>query len=389
MSVAEKRNIVYYRGMRENQTTPNELMYLHALRMIPEVGNRTLAVLREHFGGWEAVWHASETAIREIEGIRSETAKKALSEKRKGIDPKTEWERFLKQGITLFTPDHPLYPPLLREIPDHPETLYVRGSFDWQTLPPMIAIVGSRKHSAYGEQATLRLSEDLTRAGLLVVSGLAFGIDSIAHTAALEAGGETIAVLGNGVSDNDITPRSHFPLAQKILGHGALVSEYPPDFPVTRWTFPERDRIIAGLCLGTVVIEAPEKSGSLITAQCALDYNRDVFAIPGSIFSPYSIGTNTLIKKGAKVVTGIQDILEELTSENIFPLHSSENQKQSTNLAEEEKTLLASLSHEPLHIDAIIKKTKFPAPVVSSFLALLEIKGLAKNVGGMHYIRVS
>jgi DNA processing protein len=226
-------------------------------------------------------------------------------------------------------------------------------------------------------------------AGIVVVSGMAFGIDSVAHRGALVAGGETIAVLGGGIDDRTIAPVSHFQLAHNIMEHGALVSEYPPGTGASQGSFPMRDRIIAGLCLGTIVIEAPEKSGSLITAQCALDYNREVFAVPGSILSPYSIGTNALIKRGAKMVTGITDILEELRPEIFTP---SPDQEPAPGiipgLSPEEQKVFSTLTHEPLHIDKIIKTTGLETKNISSLLSVLEIKGLAKNLGGMHYVRM-
>lgn len=172
------------------------------------------------------------------------------------------------------------------------------------------------------------------------------------------------------------------------MGHGAVISEYYPRLEGNKWSFPARNRIIAGMTLGTVVIEAADGSGSLITAQCALEYNREVFAVPGSIFSPYSVGTNALIKRGAKLVTGVQDILEEL-NETTLPLSKQQTPTRDIpGLSKEERTLLSALTHEPLHVDKIIKATTLETANVSSILSLLEIKGLAKNVGGMHYIRI-
>lgn len=365
----------------------NEHVFRHAFLSIPNVGSGTLRLLTNHFGSVEAAWSASPEALRTLPKITPEK-KGALIKGRGVVNPQVAWEQLLATGITLLIPDDHEYPSLLREIPDRPETLYVEGNFDWTKNVPMVAIVGSRKFTAYGEQVATKLAEDLTRAGLLVVSGLAFGIDSVSHEAAMEAGGETIAVLGSGL--RNISPTSHIPLAKKIMGHGAVVSEYPPAMIGGNWTFPERNRIIAGLTLGTVVIEAAEGSGSLITANCALDYNRDVFAVPGSIFSPYSIGTNTLIKRGAKMVTGVSDILEELEQEqlNLFP-EKEDSSAKVAGLSAEEQKVLALLTHEPLHVDKIIKATTLGTAEVSSLLSLLEIRGLAKNVGAMHYIKVA
>ena len=363
----------------------NNHKYAHAFLSIPNIGSGTLRTLAAHFGSMEKAWFASPEEIGGVPKMRPEK-KEALIAGRKSINPEEIWKKFLTQEIKLLLPEDPEFPDLLREIPDPPYTLYIEGNFDWAKQTPMVAIVGSRKFTAYGEQVAARLSEDLTRAGIVVVSGLAFGIDSVAHEAALEANGETIAVLGSGIQS--ISPASHIPHAKKIMGHGAVISEYPPTLGGGKWTFAERNRIIAGMTLGTIVIEAAEKSGSLITAQCALEYNREVFAVPGSVFSPYSIGTNNLIKRGAKVVTGLQDILEELSQENLFSSQEKEREeKEVTGLSPEEQKILSLLSHEPLHIDKIIKATTLQTAAASSLLALLEIKGLAKNVGGMHYVR--
>lgn len=379
MSVAEKRNIVYYRRMTDNN------QYAHAFLHIENIGSETLKTLATHFGTLKSAWLAGAEEIQALPKIH-QRKKDVLIAGRKNIDPEKEWATFLTQGRMLLTLDDPTFPALLREIPDAPYTLYTEGNFDWTKPVPMVAIVGSRKFTAYGEQVATKLAEDLTRAGFLVVSGLAFGIDSVSHEAAIGAGGQTIAILGNGL--DQISPPSHLPLAKKIMQHGAVISEYYPRMEGNKWTFPARNRIIAGMTLGTVVIEAAEGSGSLITAQCALEYNREVFAVPGSVFSPYSIGTNALIKRGAKLVTGVQDILEELNEETL-PL--SERQMPTRDipgLSKEEHTILSALTHEPLHVDKIIKATTLETSNVSSILSLLEIKGLAKNVGGMHYIRI-
>lgn len=364
----------------------NEHKYTHAFLCIPNIGSETLKSFALHFGSIEKAWFASPEEIHALPKIRTEK-KEEIIVGRKNVDPEKEWQKFLGQGIKLFLLDDPEFPPLLRQIPDAPYTLYVQGNFDWTKQIPMIAIVGSRKFTPYGEQVAARLSADLTQAGILVVSGLAFGIDSVSHEAALEAGGETIAILGSGL--HQISPPSHIPLAEKIMTHGAVVSEYPPSMEGSHWSFAVRNRIIAGMTLGTIVIEAAEKSGSLITARLALEYNREVFAVPGSIFSPYSIGTNSLIKGGAKVVTGIQDILEEFSEELFKKTPSLEsNNTPHNNLSLEEQKILAVLSHEPVHIDKIIKAATLQTATASSLLSLLEIKGLAKNTGGMHYIRL-
>ncbi len=369
--------------------TKNDSLYIHALRSIDGIGNGTLEKLLAYFECGEHIWQASESELALVPNIGPNKRSLILAGRRT-LDPDRLWEQLLALNISLLTQNDANYPKLLRQMPDAPQTVYTRGSHDWSQEVPMLAIVGSRKHSSYGMQVAEQLASDLTRSGILVISGLAFGIDSVAHKGALEAGGETIAILGSGIDDRMISPASHFQLAQKIIAHGALVSEYPPGTQASQGSFPMRDRIIAGLCLGTLVIEAPEKSGSLITAQCALEYNREVFAVPGSIFSPYSLGTNSLIKRGAKLVTGVQDILEELPApQSLSASATLPSAEQAIGLSPDEHTLLTTLTHEPLHIDLIIKQTKLPTAQVSTLLSLLEIKGLAKNVGGMHYVRVA
>jgi len=364
---------------------PSALLY--ALSLIPGIGNRTLRVLLEHFGSAEAIWEADEKSLLGTNCLRPKMVS-TLIQGRQTIHPDQKWEEVISQGIDILAFTDTSYPRLLKEIPDAPMILFTRGNYVWEEKP-LIAIVGSRKFTNYGEQAAYHLATDLASAGYVVVSGLAFGIDSIAHKAALDAHSETLAVLAGGVDDMSIAPQTHLPLARNVMRSGTLVSEYRPGTKVQEGTFPARNRIVAGMCLGTLVIEAPERSGALITARLALDDNREVFAVPGSIFSPLSFGTNNLIKAGAKIVTSVQDILEE------FPLpekstSSSQNilfQKNNT-LTQEEEKILSFLSHEPVHVDKIIKATKLETSSVSSSLALLEIKGSIRNVGGMYYIKL-
>lgn len=367
----------------------NETAIIYALSLISGIGNKTLHHLITHFGSAEAVWQADEKSLLAINGMGEKTVTTFIAE-RNSISPEKEWEKIVSQNpeinLLAFTDEN--YPRLLKEIPDAPAILYTRGNYAWEEKP-MMAIVGSRKFTNYGEQATYRFATDLARAGFVVVSGLALGIDSIAHKAALEAGSETLAVLGGGVDDNAIYPRSHLSLAKAIMHSGALISEYSPGTQVTEGTFPARNRIVAGMCCGTLIIEASERSGALITARLALDYNREVFAVPGSIFSPNSLGTNSLIKSGAKTVMSVQDILEELpiAGKNKF---SEENNSRDPNisLSEEEEKIFQILSHEPLHVDKIIKAARLETSSVISTLTMLEIKALAKNIGGMNYIKI-
>ncbi|MFA5050639.1 MAG: DNA-processing protein DprA [Patescibacteria group bacterium] len=272
------------------------------------------------------------------------------------------------------------YPKLLKEIYDPPQNLYAVGEIKAEENYPL-AIVGTRKVSSYGKQITVSLTKDLVKAGLTIVSGLALGVDGLAHQTTLDNGGRTIAVLGS--SPDIIYPPLHRTLAKNIIkNNGAIVSEYPPTTSPTRWTFPARNRIIAGLSLGTLVIEAPEKSGALITAHSALDQGREVFAVPGSIYNPNSAGCNQLIKMGAKAVTKAEDILDA------FNLELSEKISETPEpTLPEEKILWKFLSHEPVHIDQLIKSSKFSTSQAIAVLTLMEINGKVKNLGGGNYVK--
>jgi DNA processing protein len=286
---------------------------------------------------------------------------------RGNINLDEEWESLERENIKITAITDENYPQLLKEIPNAPYIIYSKGKAAINDAF-LISIVGSRKYTSYGSQVALNFSRELAEAGITVVSGMALGIDSFAHRGAL---------------DDDIYPRNNFNLSREIIGSGMLLSEYPPGTPAGPLTFPARNRIIAGMSLGTIVVEAGEKSGALLTAQMALDYNREVFSIPGSIFSSQSVGTNNLIKKGARVVTGVKDILDELD------LNFSRGNKEKTVRQPgtmEEKILLETLTSDPLHIDNISKLTKLKTSEVSSALAMMEIKGWVKNIGGQNYI---
>jgi DNA processing protein len=359
------------------------MKYLNALYIIPGVGSETLRKLFATFQSGEAIWQASTSQMQSC-GISQALAEK-ITTSRGSIDPEKEWAKILQEEIVVLSFYDDLYPPPLKEIPSSPFLIYCRGNLDCLLLPS-IAIVGSRKMTPYGKQTAEKFSYELARDGICIVSGLALGIDAEAHSGALEASGKTIAVMANGIDNASIYPRNNYNLAQEILSKdGLIMSEFPLGTPPTAGTFPARDRIMAGLTLGTLVIEAAEKSGSLITPSHAVEFNREVFAIPGSIFSPQSIGTNKLIKKGAKIVTSITDIFEELRL-NSSPKKQIEIELK--NLTEEEKMITYVLSPDPTHIDRIIKLTKLETSCVISNLSMLEIKGAIRNIGGQNYIRL-
>jgi DNA processing protein len=302
-----------------------------------------------------------------------------------------EMERLQATEVGVTTLGEADYPEALRWIPEPPPVLYI-----WGTLQPAdslaVAVVGSRKPSPYGQLAAQRLSAELAQYGFTVVSGLARGVDSLAHQGALQAGGRTIAVLGSGI--NVVYPPEHRRLYEAIREQGAVVSEFPFDTKPDRWNFPRRNRIISGLTLGTLVIEASDQSGSLHTARHALEQGREVFAVPGRIDAPSSRGTNNLIKRGAKLVEGLDDILEEF-SEAVrravrqrgtapVPLDTPQIP---TDLTPDEARVLGSVPPEETHIEAIIHASQLPAQAVASILLILELRGLVRQFPGKLFVR--
>jgi len=272
------------------------------------------------------------------------------------------------------------YPQLLRKIKEAPEVLYYKGEL--RSEENCLAIVGTRLASVYGKQVTLEITGDLAEAGLTIVSGLAPGIDSFAHQAAVEKNKRTIAVLGTGLDEKSIYPQINLKLAEKILkSGGALISEYPPGTPGSKFTFPKRNRIISGLSLGVLVVEAKQKSGALITAEWAKRQGRKIFAIPGPIHSSNSKGPHHLIKQGAKLVENANDILKELN----LGMLNSDNHLEIKGETQEENLILEVLKEEALEVDKIIERTKLSTAKVASTLAILEIKGRVRNLGGNIY----
>ena len=286
-----------------------------------------------------------------------------------------------QENIRKITLKDKEYPSLLKEISGPPEELYIKGEFTNQDKVT-IAVVGTRKYTQYGKEVTFDIVGKLARLGITIVSGLARGIDTFAHQATLEADGRTIAVLGSGLDKASFFPPPNYHLGEKISQQGAVISEYPPGVHGTKFTFPERNRIISGLSLGVVVVEAPEQSGALITAALALEQNREVFAVPGPIYEKNSLGTNRLIKMGAKLVTDIDDILEEL---NLSHLLTTERKKIKPD-NEKEEIILSILSLQPIHIDEIIKNSKLSTGIVNSTLMILELKRAVRNLGKGNYV---
>jgi len=276
------------------------------------------------------------------------------------------------------------YPAILKEIHDPPKEIYIKGKIIPQDKIG-IAIVGTRKCTQYGKQVAYEMSSKLAKLGITIISGLARGIDTYVHRAALENNGRTIAVLGTGIDKESFYPSLNWGLSKEIAKNGAVISEYQPGTWGTKFTFPQRNRIVSGLSLGTVVIEAPEKSGALITASLAVEQNREVFAVPGPIYEKNSQGTNKLIKMGAKLVNDVDDILEELNLSHLLKHKKTKSIKPEN---KNEKIILSFLSAQPTHIDEIIKKSKLSTSIVNSTLMILELKGGTKNLGKNNFILI-
>ncbi|MEK7151382.1 MAG: DNA-processing protein DprA [Patescibacteria group bacterium] len=356
------------------------LKFLNATNIIANAKVGALQVIHDKFDGdWERAWRADLTKYiprdRDIEGklVAPDYAKM-----QKRIDPDKEWSRLASNKIVVVTILDQEYPELLRHIPDPPFLLYVRGNTEAWTNQ-CFGVVGTRALSEYGKRVVPHITLDVARAGFNIVSGLAAGIDTLAHKTALEADISTIAVLGTGIDDATIFPPQNLGLAHKIIEKGgAVISEYAIGTHGTKFSFPQRNRIISGLSRGVLVVEADAISGALITARCAAEQGRDVFAIPGNIFAKTSQGTNNILKKGAKIVTCAEDILEEYELE-------VKNKKikvkiKADNPAEEK--ILAVLSSEAIGIDDIIRQTELAAHEANAALTLMELKKKVKNLGG-------
>jgi DNA processing protein len=356
------------------------MKYLISISKINKIGPSTLGRLFKYFKSGEAIWTASYNDLKHV-GLYENIIQEFLL-KRKIINPDQELENLNKHNIKVTALPDDDYPRLLKEIHNPPFILYYKGNLT-NLSEESIAIVGSRKMTSYGKQITQTIVSELSNQNIMTISGLALGVDSIVHIHTLQNDNRTVAVLGAGL--DRIYPTTNHILAQKIVEqNGLLISEYPIGTLPLKHNFPMRNRIISGLSLGTLVIEAGESSGALITAKFALEHNREVFAIPGNLTSPMSKGTNDLIKNGAKLVQSAEDILEEL---NIKQIQQFKTNQEIIPDSPEEAEILKHLTSEQKHVNELVKLSSFTITKVNSTLMMLEMKGLIKNLGNNIYIK--
>jgi DNA processing protein len=350
------------------------------LTLVRGIGAVRLRALMDHFGNAASAWQGAPDELRAA-GLGPKIIERFI-EARKSVDLDQLWDKVIAQGIKILTWDDELYPPRLKEIEQPPPVLYVRG----EILPEdhfAVSIVGTRKATSYGRQITEELSAFLAANGITVISGLARGVDAVAHSAAIKAGGRTIAVLGSGV--DRVYPPENRGMAEQMMTRGALISDYPVGTPPDASNFPPRNRIISGLSLAVVVIEAGETSGALITAEFAAAQGREIFAVPGSILAPQSKGTNRLIQNGALPLLTPEDLLQAL---NLTRVGAQKSARKILPSDEVEAQLLNMLGNEPMHVDEIRNQTGLPVEKVSAALVMMELKGMVRQVGGMNYIAV-
>ncbi len=357
------------------------------LSLVPGVGPRIRKTLLAHFGSAHAVLAAAQSDLRQVPGIGTKISR-ALAAARREIDVAPELALCEKHGIALLAESVPGYPDRLREIPDPPGVLFVRGRIE-PADGLAVAIVGTRHATHYGREQAERLASGLARAGYTVVSGLARGIDAAAHRGALNAGGRTLAVLGSGVLN--IYPPEHVELAEEICQRGAVMSENAPRSPPVAGAFPQRNRIITGLALGVIVVEANERSGALISARHAMEQGREVFAVPGRVDSRTSRGCHRLIRDGAKLIESVDDVLEEF-GPLATPTQREEGQPAvrhpvELQLNEQEQAVLAAVGDDPTSIDDLVVASGLSVPNVLSTVSVLEMKRLIRRVSGNRVIR--
>jgi DNA processing protein len=354
--------------------------YWVGFNLVKGIGAVRFKNLLNKFGDASNAWNATQEELKAA-GISPKILENFL-QVRRGVSLDYVWEQIQAGGIDVLTWDDDEYPARLREIDQSPPVIYIRGAItpedDWA-----VSIVGTRRTTAYGRQVAENISRVLAQNGVTIVSGMARGVDAIAHKASLDVGGRTLAVLGSGV--DRIYPPEHRSLAERIMQNGAIISDYPPGTPPEGVNFPPRNRIISGLTLAVIVVEAGERSGALITAGFAADQGREVFAVPGNINAPQSKGTNRLIHQGARPLLDAKEVLEHLDLTSITQYRAA---RAVLPADATEARLLELVSQEPLHVDEIRNQTDLPIEIVSATLALMELKGMVRQVGGMQYVAV-
>ena len=363
------------------EVAADDLVDAVRLSLISGVGPRLRKALLEEFGTAAAVLSAAPSDLRRVQGIGAELTRR-IAVAREDIDVQAELDLCAANGIAILSECDPAYPRALREIHDPPGILFVRG----EVLPQdalAVAIVGSRHATHYGLAQAERLAGGLARAGLTIISGLARGIDAAAHRGALAAGGRTLAVLGSGVLN--MYPPEHAALADEVAARGAVISESPPRSPPLSGAFPQRNRIISGMSLGVLVVEASVRSGALISARHAMEQGREVFAVPGRVDNRMSHGCHRLIRDGAKLVETVDDVLEEL-GPLVAPAQSAQgdavHHPAELMLNELEQQVLAKIASEPITIDAVLAASQLPAPQVLATISVLEMRRLIRRLSG-------
>jgi DNA processing protein len=353
--------------------------YWIAFNKVLGIGPARLRAILETCGSIEAAWRAP---IQQLQAAKLDRRSiENLLQARRDIDPEQELDRVRKAGVQVLTWDDADYPASLRDIDASPPVLYLHGRLTSQD-EWAIAIVGTRRASTYGREVAQKLATQLAQQGITVVSGLALGIDTVAHRAAIDAGGRTLAVLGSGV--DQIYPPQNRAVAMAIAEQGAIMSDYPLGTRPEAGNFPPRNRIVSGLSRGVIIVEASERSGALITAQFAADQGRELFAVPGSILSPGSAGCNMLIQQGAIPLLSVDDVLEQL---NLTHLSERIDARAAVPADPQEQKLLTWMSTQPCHIDELVRSTALPASQVSSLLTVMELKGLVRQVAAMTYVK--
>ncbi len=358
-----------------------EHIYWLAWAAVWPAGARRFLNLVEQLGSAKRAWDAGERELV-VAGLNRALVRELVARRAK-LDPVVVQKRVREIGARLVTWIDEDYPERLRHIYDPPAVLFVLGELGFQESAPAVAIVGSRKATPYGRTVARKLAADLGSCGLVVISGMARGIDAAAHLGALDTGAGTVAVLGSGL--DVVYPRENERLMERIAAGGLVVSEFPPGSEPLAWHFPLRNRIISGLSQAVVVVEAGERSGALITAELALEQGRDVLAVPGNVNNPYSRGSNRLIKQGARLVEDAGDVLEELGLNTLFP-GAKPGGSGTARLGPDEKLVLESLQGEGLSDQVLIELTGLPASRLGAVLAHLEIKGFVRRApGGLYY----